>query len=41
MYALVGVAIARVEQTLARLEYESNGAAALWFTQQLDWSSIS
>ena len=33
--ALEGLAIALVEQTLTRLEHESNGAAALWFVQQL------
>lgn len=33
--ALEGLSIALVEQTLARLKSESNGAAAVWFAQQI------
>ncbi|MEQ8974204.1 MAG: Uma2 family endonuclease [Coleofasciculus sp. C1-SOL-03] len=33
--ALDGLAIALVEQTFARLDQETNGAAAVWFAQQI------
>jgi len=34
--ALAGLPIFLLEQTLARVKQETNGSAALWFSQQID-----